>query len=118
LLFSVLAVGALVDPTLPPFNAEARHYQRLARAALCLQSVLSERSMVTIQVLHLMSMYYGMSGIESNAELCYSFLNFAGQVALQVSFEPRISQPSDRPLTSIIRLGFVCHVTRQPLIRG
>lgn len=86
LLFSVLAVGALVDPTLPPFNAEARHYQRLARAALCLQSVLSERSMVTIQVLHLMSMYYGMSGIESNAELCYSFLNFAGQVALQIGF--------------------------------
>lgn len=86
LLFSVLAVGALVDPTLPPYNAEARHYQRLARAALCLQSVFSERSIVTIKVLHLMSMYYGMSGVESNVELCYSFLNFAGQVALQIGF--------------------------------
>ncbi|KAG1767817.1 hypothetical protein EDD22DRAFT_772804 [Suillus occidentalis] len=87
LLFSVLALGALVDPTLPPYNAEARHYQRVARAALCLQSVLSERSVVTIKALHLMSMYYGMSGIESNAELYYSLLNLASQAALQVRSE-------------------------------
>lgn len=86
LLFSVLAVGALVDPTLPPYNAEARHYHRLARAALCLQSVFLERSMATLQALHLMSVYYGMSGIESNAELCYSFLNLAAQAALQIGF--------------------------------
>ncbi|KAG2366345.1 hypothetical protein BDR07DRAFT_1449403 [Suillus spraguei] len=83
LLFSVLAVGALVDPALPQYNAEARHYHRLARAALCLQSVFLERSMATLQALHLMSVYYGMSGIESNAELCYSFLNLAAQAALQ-----------------------------------
>ncbi|KAG1767818.1 fungal-specific transcription factor domain-containing protein [Suillus occidentalis] len=86
LLFSVLALGALVDPTLPPYNAEARHYHRVARAALCLQSVFSERSVVTIKALHLMSMYYGMSGIESNAELCYSLLNLACQAALQIGF--------------------------------
>jgi hypothetical protein len=118
LLFSVLALGALVDPTLPPYNAEARHYQRLARAALCLQSVFSERSMVTIKTLHLMSMYYGMSGIESNAEQCYSLLNLASQAALQVSSELRAPQSSDGPLTSIIRLGSVCCVARQPLLRG
>ncbi|KAG1776453.1 hypothetical protein EV702DRAFT_971295 [Suillus placidus] len=87
LLFSILALGALVDPALPPYNAEARHYQRVARAALCLQSVFSERSVVTLKALHLMSMYFGMSGIESNAELCYSFLNLASQAALQVSSE-------------------------------
>ncbi|KAG1802065.1 uncharacterized protein HD556DRAFT_1228651 [Suillus plorans] len=88
LLFSTLALGALVDPTLPPYNAEARHYQRVARAALCLQSVFTERSMATIKSLHLMSMYYGMSGIESNTELCYSCLNLAGQAALQVHKDP------------------------------
>ncbi|KAG2136039.1 fungal-specific transcription factor domain-containing protein [Suillus clintonianus] len=86
LLFSVLAIGALVDPALPPYNAEARHYQRMARAALCLQSVFSERSVVTLKVLHLMSVYYGMSGVESNLELCYSLLNLAGQAALQIGF--------------------------------
>jgi hypothetical protein len=102
LLFSVLALGALVDPALPPYNAEARHYHRVARAALCLQSVFSERSVATIKALHLMSMYYGMSGIESNAGLCYSLLNLASQAALQVR-ELQVSQSSDRPLTSIIR---------------
>lgn len=86
LLFSVLALGALVDPALPPYNAEARHYQRVARAALCLQSIFSERSVVTLKALHLMSMYFGMSGIESNAELCYSFLNLSAQAALQIGF--------------------------------
>ncbi|KAG1752130.1 hypothetical protein EDB19DRAFT_1628029 [Suillus lakei] len=85
LLFSVLAVGALVDPTLPPYNAEARHYERMARAALCLQSVFSKRSVVTVKALNVMSVYYGMCGIESNLALCYSFLSLAGQAALQVS---------------------------------
>jgi len=84
LLLIVLAIGALVDPALPPYNAEAQHYYRLARAALCLHSVFAKRSVVTIKVLHLMSVYNGMSGIESNLENCYSLLNFAGQVALQV----------------------------------
>ncbi|KAG1737479.1 uncharacterized protein EDB91DRAFT_1055029 [Suillus paluster] len=90
LLFSVLAVGALVDPALPPYNAEAQHYQKLARTALCLQSVFSQRSVVTIKVLHLMSVYNGMSGIESNLEHCYSLLNFAGQAALQVNKDPSL----------------------------
>ncbi|KAG2159403.1 uncharacterized protein EDB93DRAFT_1075422 [Suillus bovinus] len=88
LLFSALAIGALFDPDLPPYNAEARHYQRVARAAMCLQSVFSERSMATIKALHLMSMYYGMSGIEDNTELCYSCLNLASQAALQVHKDP------------------------------
>ncbi|KAG1767816.1 hypothetical protein EDD22DRAFT_772813 [Suillus occidentalis] len=90
LLFSVLALGALVDPTLPPYNAEARHYHLVARAALCMQSVLAERSVVTIKALHLMSMYYGMSGIESNAELYYSLLSLASQAALQVNKDPSL----------------------------
>jgi hypothetical protein len=85
LLLVVLALGALLDPDLPAYNVEAQLYYRLARAALCLQDVLYKRSVVTVKVLHLMSVYSGMSGIESSLENCYSFLNFAGQVALQVS---------------------------------
>jgi hypothetical protein len=85
LLLTVLAIGALLDPNLPPYNTEAQRYYRLARAALCLQNVLVQRSVATVKTLHLMSVYNGMSGVESNLENCYSFLNFAGQVALQVS---------------------------------
>ncbi|KAH7910916.1 hypothetical protein BJ138DRAFT_49320 [Hygrophoropsis aurantiaca] len=86
LLLMLMAIGALVDPSLPAYNAEAQHYHRLARAALCLQSVFIHRSVTTIKVLHLMSVYNGMSGMESNLENSYSFLNFAGQVALQIGF--------------------------------
>ncbi|EGO01060.1 hypothetical protein SERLA73DRAFT_51188 [Serpula lacrymans var. lacrymans S7.3] len=84
LLFIVLAIGALVDFTLPPYNAEGQLYYRLARSALCLQPVLTNRSIVTVKALHLMSIYNGMSGLESNLENSYSLLNFAGQIALQI----------------------------------
>ncbi|EGO23497.1 hypothetical protein SERLADRAFT_408878 [Serpula lacrymans var. lacrymans S7.9] len=72
LLFIVLAIGALVDFTLPPYNAEGQLYYRLAR------------SIVTVKTLHLMSIYNGTSGLESNLENSYSLLNFAGQIALQI----------------------------------
>lgn len=85
LLLIALGIGALVDLTLTPYHPEAQHYYILARAALGLQSVLSHRSVVTVKCLHLMSIYNGMSGKESNLEHSYSLLNFAGQVALGVS---------------------------------
>lgn len=50
LLLIVLAVGSLVDLKLPPYNLEAQHYHRLARATLALQPVLAEQSVVTIKV--------------------------------------------------------------------
>jgi len=84
LLLIALGIGALVDLNLEPYDAEAQHYYRLAQAAVGLQSVLASRSIVTIKCLHLMSIYNGMSGKESNLEHSYSLLNFAGQVALGV----------------------------------
>ncbi|KAF8842829.1 hypothetical protein BDN67DRAFT_925562 [Paxillus ammoniavirescens] len=86
LLFIVLAIGALVDPSLPAYNSEGQHYHRLARAALCLQPVFVSRSLATVKTLHLMSIYNGMCGIESNMENSYSLLNLAAQVALQIGF--------------------------------
>jgi hypothetical protein len=86
LLLIALGIGALVDLNLTPYHAEAQHYYRLARSAVSLQSVLTRRSIVTVKCLHLMSIYNGMSGKESNLEHSYSLLNFAGQVALGVRF--------------------------------
>ncbi|KAF9476036.1 hypothetical protein BDN70DRAFT_812955 [Pholiota conissans] len=88
LLLIVLGIGSLVDLSLPPYNLEAQHYYRLARATLALQSVLGAQSMVTIKVLHLMSIYNGMSGKESNLEQSYILLHLAGQVAAQVYIDP------------------------------
>ncbi|CAK5263737.1 unnamed protein product [Mycena citricolor] len=81
-LLITLGIGALVDLEQQPYNLEAQHYYRLARAALMLQSVMSEASIVTIKTLHLMSIYNGLSGKESNMEASYGFLDMACQVAL------------------------------------
>ncbi|KAF9467158.1 hypothetical protein BDZ94DRAFT_1305645 [Collybia nuda] len=104
LMLIVLGIGSLVDLNLQPYNLEAQHYYRLARATLSLQPVLGEQSVVTIkvanppllnhehrvdagrQVLHLMSIYNGMSGKESNLEQSYALLDLASQVALRIGF--------------------------------
>lgn len=101
LMLIVLGIGALVDLELDPYNLEAQHYYRLARAAVSLQPVLGQQSIVTVKVrraccnhpfpnvfllkvIHLMSIYNGMSGKESNLEQSYILLDLACQVALRV----------------------------------
>lgn len=85
LMLITLGIGALVDLNLPPYNLEAQHYYRLACAALGLQPVLTQQSIVTIKTLHLISIYNGMSGKESNLEQSYMMLSLAGRLALGVS---------------------------------
>lgn len=86
LLLIVLGIGTLVDLSQPPYSLEAQHYYKLSRAALALQPVLGEQSMITIKVLHLMSIYNGMSGKESNLEQSYALLDLASQVAMRIGF--------------------------------
>ncbi|KAJ7216633.1 hypothetical protein GGX14DRAFT_518292 [Mycena pura] len=80
-LLVMLGIGALVDLNLQPYNLEAQHYYRLARAAIGLQSIMTDPSVVTVKTLHLMSIYNGLSGKEANLEASYTFLDLASQVA-------------------------------------
>ncbi|TFY57428.1 hypothetical protein EVG20_g8554 [Dentipellis fragilis] len=66
LLLYVFAVGRIVDLDLSHTDAEAQgeHFHQLAKAALCLQPVLERPSMVTIQALHVGSIYNAMCGSE------------------------------------------------------
>lgn len=50
LMLIVLGIGCLVDLSLQPYNLEAQHYYRLARASIALQPVLGQQSVVTIKV--------------------------------------------------------------------
>lgn len=68
LLYMVFAVGALVDLGKEPANAEAEHYHQIARAAVCLQPVLEKPSLVTVQVLHMLSYYNAMSSNELGSQ--------------------------------------------------
>jgi hypothetical protein len=110
LLFMVFAVGALVLPGAEEGGsgsgqAEAEHLHQIARAALALQSVLEKPSLVTIQALHLLSIYTGMAAgpgtskggeeePETSMEMAWSLIALAAHlsqtIGLRASFHPAL----------------------------
>ncbi len=93
LLFSVFALGSVLEANLPSTTAESEgeHYNQLALAALCQQPVLEKPSVVTIQTLHILSVYNAMlggdvSGGESTMESTWSLVAVACHLAQTVRF--------------------------------
>lgn len=88
LLFVILAIGALVGDE--PSNALGEHFHQVSRAAISLQPVLEKPSIVTIQALHLMSIYNAMSGSdlksETSMEMTWSLITLASHLSQTVSF--------------------------------
>ena len=86
LLLLCFAIGSLVDINQKAYNSEAEHYCQLAQAAMCLQPVLANPTLVTIQALHLHSIYVAMVGNElggqdSNMEFSWALVTLAGQLS-------------------------------------
>lgn len=91
LMFFIFAVGAQVDLNQAPYNAEGDNYCQLARAALCLRSVLEKPSLVTIQALHLASIYNAMGGNEetggeTSMETSWGLIALAAQLSQSVRY--------------------------------
>lgn len=91
LLFSVFALGSIVDTSLPVSSSESEgeHYKQLALAALCQQTVLEKPSVVTIQTLNVLSVYNAMlggdvNGGESTMESTWSLVAVACHLAQTV----------------------------------
>ncbi|GJE86313.1 fungal specific transcription factor domain-containing protein [Phanerochaete sordida] len=84
LFFGVLAIGALVDLSLPPYNSQAQLYYVLCRCALALDSPMASASLATVKTMHFVSLYNGMSGKESNMSNTYTVLNFGGGLACKI----------------------------------
>jgi hypothetical protein len=91
LLFSIFALGSVLDVNLSTHAAESEgeHFNQLALAALCLQPVLEKPTLVTIQTLHVASIYHAMlgneaSGGESSMEFTWSLVNLAAHLAQTV----------------------------------
>ncbi|KAG6849964.1 hypothetical protein H0H93_003153 [Arthromyces matolae] len=69
-------------------NALGEHYYQVSRAALALQPVLEKPSLVTIQTLHLMSIYNAMSGSdlksETSMEVTWSLITLAAHLSMTI----------------------------------
>ncbi|KAI5997755.1 hypothetical protein EDC04DRAFT_2584973 [Pisolithus marmoratus] len=90
LLLLIFAVGALLDPKQEPGNVWAEFYHRVARAAICLQSVIDQPSLETIQALRLLSIYNSVSGNElagkeTSIQTSWSLVALAAPLALRVN---------------------------------
>lgn len=98
LLFIIFAIGTLVEPEAPKHAnpsgqasppsssaAYAEHFHQISRAAITLQPVLEKPSIVTIQTLHLMSIYNAMSGSDltndTSMEMTWSLLALAAHLS-------------------------------------
>ncbi|KAI1790217.1 fungal-specific transcription factor domain-containing protein [Ganoderma leucocontextum] len=86
LLLLCLAIGALMDLKQQPCNSEGEHYCQLAQAVMCLQPILANPTLVTIQALHLQSIYVAMVGNEpggqdNQMELSWALVTLAGQLS-------------------------------------
>ena len=86
LLFLIFAIGTLVDLNQAPENTEAERFHHVARAAICLRSVIEKPSFETIQALHLLSIYNAMSGNElagqeTSVETTWSLVSLAAHLS-------------------------------------
>ncbi|KAF4612588.1 hypothetical protein D9613_012706 [Agrocybe pediades] len=83
LLFMVLAIGSLVGAD--PSDVWGEHFHQVGRAAVSLQPVLEKPSIVTIQTLHLMSIYNAMSGSDlrsdTSMEMTWSLITLAAHLS-------------------------------------
>ena len=87
LAFIVFAVAALVQKE--PSEALGEHFHQIAKAAIGMQPVLEKPSIVTIQVLHLMSVYNAMSGndlkTDTSMEMTWSLVTLAAHLSQTAS---------------------------------
>ncbi|KAI0923665.1 hypothetical protein AcW1_006560 [Taiwanofungus camphoratus] len=83
-LYLVLAVGALVDLTLPPCSPEAEKYYRLGRAALSLRSIFDSPEIETVQAVTLMAGYHSLCGQRYTIESAWSLASLAAKLAQSI----------------------------------
>lgn len=83
-LYMVLAVGALVDLTLPSCNPEAEKYYRLGRAALSLRSIFDSPEIETVQAVTLMAGYHSLCGQRYTIESAWTLASLASKLGQSV----------------------------------
>lgn len=85
LSMALFSCGAVVDLTLPPYNAEAVLFNHLARAALSLKSVFEGTSFETVQTIVLLSKFEFFISKKSSLESAWKLMSFGLILAASVS---------------------------------
>jgi hypothetical protein len=86
-MFMIFAQGALVDLTLPPYNAEAENYHHYARAALSLRSVFDSPAIETVQTIVYMAYYRGNTGKRYSLDSVWTLMSLGAKLAQSVSLD-------------------------------
>ncbi|KAJ7849361.1 hypothetical protein B0H14DRAFT_869301 [Mycena olivaceomarginata] len=92
-IYGVFALGALVDLTLPPYNAESEHYFDLCRAALSALSLFDDTSTATVQALVLVSVFYSHGGPRFSMDGAWSVISLASNLGKSMGLHTGRSQP-------------------------
>jgi len=80
-LFLVFALGASVDLTLEPYNAESETYYHLSRACLSLRSVFESPEISTVQAVVLMGAYNALGGKRHTLDTTWALTSLGCKLA-------------------------------------
>ncbi|KAJ7034066.1 fungal-specific transcription factor domain-containing protein [Mycena alexandri] len=83
-LFFVLALGALLDLQLTPYNAEAERYYAAGRAALSLRSVYDSPLFDTVRGVGLMATYHSLAGKKYSRDSAWCLISMAAKLAQSI----------------------------------
>lgn len=96
ILYSIFALGCLVDLTLPVFNEEGERYHHCARAALALRSIFDSPMVETVQAILFMGYYCGNSAARYSRDSVWMLASLGSKVAQSVSKELSLLYPFDK----------------------
>ncbi|KAJ7782407.1 fungal-specific transcription factor domain-containing protein [Mycena maculata] len=79
--YLIFGLGALVDLDLPPYSSEADHYFDLGCAAMSVKSLFENPTVVTVQGLVLLAMYYAHGGRRFSMDGAWSMISLASSIS-------------------------------------
>ena len=85
--FFILAIGSLVDVTLPPGNIQAEGFFELGKACLALNNMFDTPELATLQALFLVHMFclHGSFRLRYSPEAAWSVMGLCARLTLRVS---------------------------------
>lgn len=83
-LFFVFALGALVDLTVEPYNAESETYYHLGCACLSLRSVFDSPEIYTVQAVSLMAAAHTLGGKKHTLDSAWALMSLAVKLAQSI----------------------------------